>query len=100
MLDELWTNVMAASFWLPVLGQVAGDLSGRVAAASLRAVAVGIVAAPVQHRLAKRGVPRLMRCIANLVWADDRRHPKRKPRRPLRRIKRRVTKTKPPARKR
>ncbi len=96
MLEDLWTNVMAASFWLPVLGQVAGDLSGRVAAAGLRVVAVEFVAAPARRRQAKRAVPRLMRMLVDLIWAYERRRPKRSPRRLSRRAKRRVTKTKEP----
>ena len=90
MLDDLWTNLLAASFWMPILGQVAGDASGRLAAAGLRAVAVEFVVAPARQRPAKRAVPRFMRLLVDLIWADERRRPKRSPRR----AKRRVTKTK------
>ena len=94
MLDDLWTNLLAASFWMPILGQVAGDASGRLAAAGLRAVAVEFVVAPARRRPAKRAVPRFMRLLVDLIWADERRRPKRSPRRLSRRAKRRVTKTK------
>jgi len=83
MLDDLWTNLLAASFWMPILGQVAGDASGRLAAAGLRAVAVGIVAAtPVRRRPAKRGVRRLVHVLASFMWMDERSQPKRSRRQP------------------
>jgi hypothetical protein len=83
MLDDLWTNLLAASFWMPILGQVAGDASGRLAAAGLRAVAVGIVAAaPARRRPEKRGVRRLVHVLASFIFLDERLRPKRSRRQP------------------
>jgi hypothetical protein len=90
MLEEFWTSVMAASFWLPVLGQFAGDVTGRVAVSGLQAAASGFALAPAcRQRAGRRGLSRLVLVLLDLVVFGDRVRPRRTRRRTTKKTKRR-----------